>query len=171
MNKLNLGCGNDIMKGYINLDRAELKGVDIVHDLSKFPYPFKDNQIKEIICKGTLTLIDADLIKIMEELYRICKNKAIIKLELAPFPSFTAVQDINVKNFICYNSFEYFKGEGYDYYSTARFKTLKREYVYSRSKKLKWLSFIPNIHKKFYTKFLFNIFPSDGIDFELEVVK
>ncbi len=32
MKKLNLGCGKDIRKGYINLDLKKLPGVDIVHN-------------------------------------------------------------------------------------------------------------------------------------------
>ena len=40
MKKLNLGCGNDIRQGYINLDVAELDGVDVVWDVNKLPLPF-----------------------------------------------------------------------------------------------------------------------------------
>ena len=43
MKKLNLGCGTDIKKGYINLDVAKLDGVDVVHDINRLPLPFKEN--------------------------------------------------------------------------------------------------------------------------------
>ena len=46
--KLNLGCGRDIREGYVNLDKAGLDGVDVVHDLNVFPYPFEDNEFDEI---------------------------------------------------------------------------------------------------------------------------
>jgi len=35
MKKLNLGCGNDIRQGYINLDVAKLDGVDVVWDYER----------------------------------------------------------------------------------------------------------------------------------------
>lgn len=47
--KLNLGCGKDIKKEYVNLDIRKFPGVDIIHDLNKFPYPFKDDSFDEII--------------------------------------------------------------------------------------------------------------------------
>ena len=43
INKLNFGCGPEIMKGYVNMDILKLSGVDVVHNFNKFPYPFKDN--------------------------------------------------------------------------------------------------------------------------------
>ena len=46
--KLNIGCGKKILNGYINLDVVKLPGVDIVHDLNKYPWPFKDNYFDEI---------------------------------------------------------------------------------------------------------------------------
>jgi predicted SAM-dependent methyltransferase len=47
--KLNIGAGNDIRNGWINHDIAELEGIDIVHDLNKFPWPFEDEQFSEIV--------------------------------------------------------------------------------------------------------------------------
>ena len=47
--KLNLGCGTDIRPHYVNSDVAALDGVDTVHDLESFPYPFEDNTYDEIV--------------------------------------------------------------------------------------------------------------------------
>tara|TARA_Y100000310_G_scaffold329947_1_gene400709 strand:- start:37865 stop:38377 length:513 start_codon:yes stop_codon:yes gene_type:complete len=170
MKKLNLGCGNDIRKGYINIDREKLDGVDVVHDLNKFPYPFKKNYFDEILSLGTIELLD-DFLKVVEELHRICKNGGIIKIRSPAFPNMCSAQDPLTKKFMTYNTFEYFKDGGFDYYSKARFKTLKREYIFSLNPKLKWLSFLPNLAPKFYTRFLFNLFPSNCLYYKLKVIK
>ncbi|MBI4571568.1 MAG: hypothetical protein HY723_06420, partial [Chloroflexi bacterium] len=31
--RLNVGCGDDLLPDYVNLDMAALPGVDVVHDL------------------------------------------------------------------------------------------------------------------------------------------
>ena len=170
MIKLNLGCGNDIRKGYINIDREKLDGVDVVHDLNKFPYPFKKNYFDEILSLGTIELLD-DFLKVVEELHRICKNGGIIKIRSPAFPNMCSAQDPLTKKFMTYNTFEYFKDGGFDYYSKVRFKTLKREYIFSLNPKLKWLSFLPNLAPKFYTRFLFNLFPSNCLYYKLKVIK
>ena len=126
MPKLNLGCGRDIKNGYVNLDRASLNGVDIVHDLSKFPYPFPDNHFDEIFSFGTVELIDADFIKIMEEIWRISKNKGLVKIRGPIFPAMCSAQDPLTKKFLTWNTFEYFNTH-WGHYTKARFKTLKRK--------------------------------------------
>ena len=55
--KINLGCGRNIMKGYVNVDKIKLRGVDVVHDLDKFPYPFKENSVDEIYARYILCLL------------------------------------------------------------------------------------------------------------------
>ena len=174
--KLNLGCGKDIKINdkeieWVNIDMFDLEGVNIKHDLTKFPYPFKDNYFDEIISLGSLELINADFIKIMEELHRISKNNAIIKIRSPVFPSMCSAQDPLTRKFMTYNTFEYFDPERGYYYSKAIFITLKRKYIYSLNSRLRWLSFFPNLFPVFYTRFLFNIFPSNNIYYELKVVK
>ena len=46
--KLHIGCGNDIKKDWINHDIVKLKGVDVVHDLSQYPWPWSDGTFEEI---------------------------------------------------------------------------------------------------------------------------
>ena len=38
--KLHLGCGHIIKEGWVNHDIVPLAGVDVVHDLTKFPWPW-----------------------------------------------------------------------------------------------------------------------------------
>lgn len=170
--KLNLGCGNDIMKDYVNLDFHKLEGVDVIHDLSKFPYPFKNDYFKEILCNAVIELIDANFIKIMEELHRISKPGAIIKIRSPCFPNPCSVLDPHTKKFMAYNTFDTFiEGASYNYYSKATFRMKKRKFIFSLNPWLRWISFIPNSIKKFYSRFLFSYFPSNIIYYELEVIK
>lgn len=69
--KLNLGCGNNYLKGYINVDRVP--GIaDLVYDLDEFPYPWPDNSVDEILMRHVLEHLQ-DIRKVMDELWRILK--------------------------------------------------------------------------------------------------
>ena len=86
--KLNLGYGNKILDGYVNVDKLDLYNVDIKHDLEKFPYLFNDNSVEEIKLPHVLEHIgqDPDVFKrILKEFYRICKNQALINIAV-PHP-------------------------------------------------------------------------------------
>tara|TARA_Y100000590_G_C15634374_1_gene982391 strand:+ start:53 stop:613 length:561 start_codon:yes stop_codon:yes gene_type:complete len=86
--KLNLGCGSKILKDFVNLDKFEYYKPDIVHDLEKFPYPFEDNSVDEILLSHVLEHIGQDpetFNLIIKELYRICKNSSLIDIRV-PHP-------------------------------------------------------------------------------------
>jgi len=79
--KLNLGCGQFSKLGYINLDINSKTKADIFHDLTKFPYPFKDNNFSLIEADHVLEHLK-DPIKVIKELHRILEpnGKLIIKI-------------------------------------------------------------------------------------------
>ncbi|MBU0628882.1 MAG: class I SAM-dependent methyltransferase [Nanoarchaeota archaeon] len=164
--KLNIGCGNDIKKDYINLDIVNLDGVDVVHDLDKMPYPFKDNTFEEVRAIGIAEHL-ADLVKSMEELHRICKNGAIIDLDPPYFNSITALADPTHKRFFTLDTFDYFTDKHvYNFYTNARFKILKKELIPTKLGKIipfkkKLLNKVGLILGGFVRK----------INFRLEVVK
>jgi hypothetical protein len=86
--KLNLGCGDKKIEGWVNVDLFPACNPDMVVNLEHFPYPWKDNSIDEILLQHVLEhlgqLTDVYL-KIIQELYRICKNGTIVHIQV-PHP-------------------------------------------------------------------------------------
>jgi len=84
--KLNLGCGNNKKAGYINVDKFGQP--DVKHDLEKFPWPWKDNSVQEILLVHVLEHLGKStkiFFKIMKELYRVCRHDALIRIRV-PHP-------------------------------------------------------------------------------------
>jgi SAM-dependent methyltransferase len=73
MKKLNLGCGADVKKGWINLDSVANPGVDIVQNLDEVPnkpLPFKSNEISFFLLSHLLEHLERPL-EVMQELWRV----------------------------------------------------------------------------------------------------
>ena len=176
MKKLNLGCGKEILEGYVNLDIIKLEGTDVVHDLNKFPYPFPDNYFDEVFTKSVLEHL-SDTQKVLEELWRISKPDAIIIISVPHFESLGAFIDPTHKKFFSYYSFDYYCKEGihkpkhnYDYYSqNANFRMIERKIIYPKYFKIfEWLANkMPRFHEIMLRKFL----PVRGLFFRLEEIK
>lgn len=114
MKKLNIGCGEDIKEGYVNLDFVKQKGVDVVHNLSIFPWPFKDNTFDEVFCSHVLEHFN-DLEKLMLEIKRISKSGAIINVHVPHFSCGLTYRDPTHKTFFSYFTFDYYMKENNHY--------------------------------------------------------
>lgn len=113
---LNLGCGRDIRKGCINLDGARLPGVDVVHNLNKYPWPFKDNEFDGVYCRDCIEHLD-DLFKAMPEIKRICRPKSAVRITVPYWHSSGAFYP-NHKYFFNIDAMKFFteKDRAYDSY-------------------------------------------------------
>lgn len=92
MKKLNFGCGKDIKKGWINVDIQEGDLIDKSFDFNKYPYPLKDNTFDEILLDNVLEHLPNPQ-KVMEELWRISKNNASIKIIVPYYNTYYAWGD------------------------------------------------------------------------------
>jgi len=81
IDKLNLGSGQFRKKDFINIDVNPNTNPDILHDLDKFPWPFKKNSFSLIEADHVLEHLK-DSFKVMKELNRILKSggKLIIRV-------------------------------------------------------------------------------------------
>ncbi len=102
--KLNLGCGDLTLEGYINLDIVKTKGSDIEHNLNEYPWPFQDNSFDEILALQIIEHVD-DPTKFLEEIYRISKPGALVHIETPHHASGNAYGDISHKNYFSYQAF------------------------------------------------------------------
>jgi SAM-dependent methyltransferase len=77
--KINLGAGTDQFEGFVNVDMIDLPGIDVVHNLIDFPYPFEDNCADEIRAVDVIEHLPPyigkahGVIKFIEECHRILK--------------------------------------------------------------------------------------------------
>lgn len=181
--KLNLGCGPGILENYVNLDIVKGPGVDVVHDMEKFPYPFDDNTFEGIKCSHILEHMN-NLNKVIDELWRITKNGGIIKI-YSPYALGTMFfGDPSHKTPICYRTFENYNIDNpsinkymTNFGSPSRFKILNRQIMFSvhasiRGKRvLKFMDYIINFCPRLYERFFYAILPAEMIYIELQVVK
>ncbi|MFQ5787155.1 MAG: methyltransferase domain-containing protein [Thermodesulfobacteriota bacterium] len=163
--KLNVGCGHDIKRGYINLDIQKHKGVDVIHDLNQFPYPFPDNSFSYIYSRNCLDML-FNVDKVFDELYRICKKDAILDIIVYHFSSQMAYFFMN-KTFFNVDSLN-------SVYIRKTFEVLEKRLVISERKTFliwlleKWI----NKHKQYYEKTcLKTLVPAYQLFFRLRVKK
>ena len=84
--KLNLGSGQNPAPGFINVDKFGTP--DVQCDLEQFPWPWDDNAVAEVRMSHVLEHLGettATFIGIIKELYRVCRDGALIRITV-PHP-------------------------------------------------------------------------------------
>ena len=178
---LDVGCGQRKRKGAVGIDILEDSAADIVHDLNTFPWPIQDNEFDVIYATHVLEHLE-NIIKTMEEIHRIGKNRARVIIDVPHFTSRGAFTDPTHRNFFGYQTMRYFDAttpEGALGYSKANLKAnsifMGR---YSGQVKPDWknplsavLTVFINRVPGWYESYFCHLFPSHNIHYELQVIK
>ena len=69
---LDIGCGDRKLPGAVGVDHLALPAVDVVHDLSQFPWPFATGEFDLVFANHFLEHT-ADTLKTLGEIHRILK--------------------------------------------------------------------------------------------------
>jgi len=93
--KLNLGSHNKKLEGFKNVDVQPLPNVDVVHDLTKFPYPFDYESVDEIIMQEFLEHVSfRHTIPILVECYRILKLGGKLTIQVPDIDAMCRMVDL-----------------------------------------------------------------------------
>ena len=82
--KLNIGCGDDIREGWINLDKYPVNNKVKYFDINVFPYLFKESSIDYIYCSHVLEHTNK-VDTIIHEFTRILKKDGLLHIKLPVF--------------------------------------------------------------------------------------
>lgn len=178
MKILDLGCGKNKYPNAIGVDIIKGEGVDVVHDLTKFPYPFKDLEFDLVIASNILEHIETDksFFSLIKEVHRILKPNGIFEITVPHHKGFVSAMNPEHRRFFNIYTFDYFEKNGKQKHylnnkSGVWFKITKKKYImFLRGKKriLNIFNLIYNVNFLFTEAFLSNIFPPNSIRFELK---
>jgi hypothetical protein len=92
--RLDLGAGRNPQPGFTSVDLFA-PGVDVKCDLTKFPWPWKDESVDEIYCSHFLEHIDRTIRwRFMEECWRILKPESVMRIIVPSWKSERSLGDM-----------------------------------------------------------------------------
>ncbi len=174
---LDVGCGRDKTPGAIGLDINPRSDADVRCDLNQLPYPFRDNTFDAIVCTSVLEHLD-DFVGVMEELHRIARPGALLRIVVPFFASHWSHTDPTHRRVFATHSFDYFDERAalHKYkYSDARYAVERVEFEkpppYLRRRIEQPLRWLANRFKDTYEARFAYLYPMHDLYFELRVIK
>lgn len=166
--KIHFGCGKSKLPGHIGVDIQRLPGVDVVSDLEKPGWPFRDSCVDECVMRNILEHLENTIV-VMEEIWRICKVGGLVHIWVPYYNSPGAFQDPTHVRFFTERTFDYFTPDSttelshYNYYSQARFEIIKLEL-----KQRRILNYLP---WRYQLYFAHHLATAHAMEVTLKVVK
>lgn len=177
---LDVGCGVNKVPGAIGIDACEVPGVDIVHDLFSFPWPFEDNEFDEVIANHFMEHC-VDVSSVIAEIHRVTKkNTGRIRIRSPHYSSWNYYGDLTHRTPFSFRSFDHFSYDdptGYNFYSPVKVKIEKRALLFaapnSKLNPWKWfgVEFFANRFPKVYERLFAFIIPCVEVQFVLTPVE
>lgn len=158
---VDLGCGSKKIDGAIGLDRRLEPGVDLICDF-EHELPLKTNSV-EIMNMSHIMEHVRDLIPFMEEVYRVCRPGAKVRIVVPYYASRGAFRDPTHVRFITEDTFQYFE-QPTDYGVKTNFRI--ENIAYDMRKPFRYF---PKYFQKRFRRYLWNVV--DNMSVALRAVK
>ena len=175
MKLLDVGCGINKRPGAIGIDRNPASRADVLADLDRPPYPFRDSAFDALQAVHVIEHV-ADVIRAVEEFHRLVRAGGEVFIVTPHYTDFSSFCDPTHRWHLNSFSLRYFGEDnaGYGYYSAARF-----EEISVRVKLLalwRWLGFEFLVNastrfRRFWEHYLCYTVRGKSIEWRLKVLK
>ena len=175
MRILDVGCGINKAPGSIGIDRNPASAADVLCDLDRFPYPFRDNSFDRLEAVHVIEHV-SDVIRTMEEFHRLVRPGGRIRVVTPHYTDFSSYCDPTHRWHLNSFSFRYF-GEnhgGFGYYSPVRFREVSVRVKLLALWRMLGFEFLVNRFRRlrlFWEHYACYVIRGKVIVFEIEVVK
>lgn len=175
-NTIDLGCGTSKHENALGVDIVDTENVDLVRDLSEYPWDLPSDTFSTIYCIDIIEHVDEPL-RFLEEVYRIAADNAIVHIKTPHFTNNNAwVDPTHKRPFSAFTFQDYTTKDGkYSYYTDAVLEPVEIRIGFEPVKKLPWNivgKFIANRWTWWYEKtVLRSIFPAQSMRIKLRANK
>ena len=175
MKILDVGCGINKYPGAIGVDRNLASRADIICDLDRFPYPFKDNSFDELRAVHVIEHV-SDVVRSMEEFHRLVRAGGRIHIVTPHYTDFSSFCDPTHRWHLNTFSFRYFGEDhgGFGYYTGARMREISTRVKLLALWRYTGFEFLVNgsrRFRRFWEHYLCFVVRGKVMEFEFEVTK
>ena len=175
MKILDVGCGINKRPGAIGIDRNPAARPDVLVELDRPPYPFRDSSFDQLYAIHVIEHV-SDVMLTMEEFHRLVRPGGEVFIATPHYTDFSSFCDPTHRWHLTSFSLRYFGEDhaGYGYYSHVRFEEIS---VYVKLLSL-WrmlgFEFLVNRSRRFrrfWEYYLCYVIRGKVIDWRLKVIK
>ena len=113
--KLNIGCGNKVIDGYLGVDKFQCDAVDYICDIEIEELPFEDSSVDAIMMDNAIEHFK-DIPKVINELVRVSKKGCVIEIITPHFSALSSWIDPTHIHHLSYFSFDHFEKSNVSHY-------------------------------------------------------
>ena len=172
---LDVGCGIIKYGGAVGIDRNPATRADVLCDLDRLPYPFRESSFDEIRAVHVIEHV-SDVVRAIEEFHRLARPGGRIHIVTPHYTDFSSFCAPTHRWHLNSFSFRYFGEDhgGFGYYSKAKLREIS-----VRVKLLalwRWLGFEFLVNhsrrfRRFWEHYLCFLVRGKVMEFDFEVIK
>jgi len=172
---LDVGCGINKKPGSIGIDRNPSSKANVIVDLDRFPYPFRDSAFAGLQAVHVIEHL-SNVIRTMEEFHRLVRSGGEVHIVTPHYTDFSSFCDPTHRWHLNSFSLRYFGPDnaGYGYYSEARFEESSvrvKLLAFWRWLGFEWLVNRSLRFRRFWEYYLCYVIRGKVIEWRLRVVK
>ena len=163
MKVLDFGCSSNKVSKAIGVDIDIQNSPDVVLDLNRFPYPFKESSVDQIYAKHILEHLN-DLYGIFKEAHRVLKNNGDFFIEVPHFTSRVAYSEPEHNRYFSYFMFD-------KLIKSIPCKVVERKITFYKTFRFLQIQSLANKFPDTYERFWAYAFPAENLQLHLKMVK